>query len=98
MIQKVMNEADEHCMHMHVCMCVYVLIIDTRPGRAIMKNMRIDTMYSSRHTYSTTYHDTVCTADVVIGGWVCDGCGMMYKMSDGTNDGAGNGRADGTWQ
>ena len=32
-----MNEADEHCMHMHVCMCVYVLIIDTLPGRAIMK-------------------------------------------------------------
>ena len=74
---------------MHVCI---LLIIDTRPGRAIMKNMRIDTMYSSRHTYSTTYHDTVCTVDVVIG------CGMMYKMSDGTHDGAGNGRADGAWQ
>ena len=54
--------------------------------------MRIDTIYSSRHTYSTTYHDTVCTADVVIG------CGMVDKMSDGTHDGAGNGRADGTWQ
>ena len=67
-------------------------IIDTRHVRAIMNNMMIDTMYSSRHTYSTTYHDTVCTVDVVIG------CGMMYKMSDGTHDGAGNGRADGAWQ
>ena len=38
MIQKVMNEADVHCIHMHVCMCVYVLIIDTLPDRANMKN------------------------------------------------------------
>ena len=60
--------------------------------------MMIDTIYSSRNTYSTTYHDTVCTADVVIGGWVCDGCGMLYGMSDGTKDGAGNDRANGTGQ
>ena len=49
MIQKVMNEADAHCIHMHVCMCVCVLIIDTLPGRADIKKVIIDTLLVKKH-------------------------------------------------